>query len=125
MLMGNETVSILMHVINSIYHDARCNPVCRVFVPGDTRMYDKFMKTLGRHLTEAAAAWETGCTSREVPWFHHYLYYQLSVERAYAYAMGDAETELPLDVFVGALTDEAVLYGKDWAGVSTTARRSP
>ena len=46
---------ILLSGILDSFRNNRRNPVCRVFIPGDTRMFDKLPKALKKYM---AQEWE-------------------------------------------------------------------
>ena len=72
---------MLMSGILDSFRNNRRNPVCRVFIPGDTRMFDKLPKALKKYM---AQEWENFEKWQEpeakgiinTAWYQRYLQYQ-------------------------------------------------
>lgn len=140
--MEDPAKSVLITVINSIFHDAKRNPVCRIFIPGDTRMFDKFVKTLKQHADEAMIGPAEVCRIEEdsgvraagagsagtagagtetvgeenvlkAPWFLRYLRYQMSLEDVYNYALKYRWPEVGEEDFLTEEVKTAALYGEE------------
>ncbi|MCI8659719.1 MAG: hypothetical protein HFG57_07960 [Lachnospiraceae bacterium] len=86
--MENVVIKILLSVIYFAYQDTRRDKVCRIFIPGDGRMFDKFERVLKKYVeAERDSLWQTLDTKAlnvlDSPWFHRYLLYQTSVQEMY------------------------------------------
>ncbi len=119
--MGQLVTDILFFGIYSAYQDTGRDKVCRIFIPDDSRMFDKFCKTLNRNI---ASAWE-GLTGElqpenraftEAPWFHRYLRNQASVPDAYYYVLENNDSEAGDEGFSDELAERAKRYATDCGG---------
>jgi hypothetical protein len=96
--MEEKVMGILLSGIYAAYQDTGRDKVCRIFIPGDSRMFDKFWKVTNRHIK---AGWEVLKQNQrqenrmflEEMWFHRYLQYQTSVSDAYHYVLESKEEE--------------------------------
>ena len=73
--MENEVTKILRFAIYSAYQDTRKDKVCRIFIPGDSRMFDRFDKVLKTYIDAVINS----------AWFRRYLQYQSSVQDIYGW----------------------------------------
>ncbi len=88
--MEEQLIEILVSAVCAAYYDTRKNEVCRIFIPGDSRRFDKFEKTLRRKMI---ARWQEFLLKHgveavrlaECDWLHRYLQYQDSVADLYEY----------------------------------------
>lgn len=86
--MENVITNILRSVIYSAYQDTRRDKVCRIFIPGDSRMFDKFDKVLKTHMDAEEESFQNRFDENMMAvlnsaWFHRYLQYQTSVQDIY------------------------------------------
>lgn len=111
---------ILLTSILDSFRNNRKNPVCRVFIPGDTRMFDKLPKALKKCI---AQEWEgfgknLEPEAREIintAWYHRYLQYQTSIEELYDYVQRKEDDWTGDRAFLISLTDRAFCYGAEFA----------
>lgn len=90
--MKESLIEGLYSAVCASYYDTRRDPVCRIFVPGDGRMFNKFEKVLRRTVT---AGWQEflreyekeAVKLAESGWLHRYLQYQEVVSNLYDYAL--------------------------------------
>ena len=111
---------ILLSGILDSFRNNRRNPVCRVFIPGDTRMFDKLPKALKKYM---AQEWENFEKWQEpeakgiinTAWYQRYLQYQMSIEDLYDYAQRKEDGKQNDKAFIKNLTDRAFCYGIKFA----------
>lgn len=88
--MENEVTKILRFAIYSAYQDTRKDKVCRIFIPGDSRMFDRFDKVLKTYIDAERESFqnrfdEKARTVINSAWFRRYLQYQSSVQDIYGW----------------------------------------
>ena len=118
--MADVARGILLSGILDSFRNNRRNPVCRVFIPGDTRMFDKLPKALKKWM---AQEWEHfgKCQESEAEeavntaWFHRYLQYQTSIGDLYDFVQRNGEEGSGDTEFLKRLTDRAFRYGAEFS----------
>lgn len=116
--MGEMVTDILFFGIYSAYQDTGRDKVCRIFIPDDSRMFDKFCKTLKRNIADCgeglAGVLQPGSGAfLEEPWFYRYLQNQASVPDAYHYVLENEGIEDNDECFLQELVDRAKGYAAD------------
>ncbi|MCI8269517.1 MAG: hypothetical protein HFG55_07650 [Lachnospiraceae bacterium] len=94
--MEERLIDILVSAVCAAHYDTKRNDVCRIFIPGDSRMFDKFEKTLRKRMT---ARWqefllEHGTEAARLAgwdWLHRYLRYQDPVADLYGYVQAGSD----------------------------------
>lgn len=94
--MEERLIDILVSAVCAAHYDTKRNDVCRIFIPGDSRMFDKFEKTLRKRMT---ARWqefllEHGTEAARLAgwdWLHRYLRYQDTVADLYGYVQAGSD----------------------------------
>lgn len=124
--MEELVTKILISVIHINYQDTRREKVCRIFIPGDTRMFNKFGKILKKQVDTEWRLFKQEGGSKAVAvvenaWFHRYLQYQTSVQDVYDYVVKNGKMKADENVFLEMLTEQASEYAVDCgAGVCET-----
>ncbi len=112
--LKNTAIVIIMQIVCAAFYDPKRNKACQIFIPGDSRMFDKFIKTLKKHMIATGKVFVSNHKGESKKllnslWLHRYLQYQESIQDIYDYATGKKEEEDEGD-FLNGLVQQAREY---------------
>ena len=112
--LKNTAIVIIMQIVCAAFYDPKRNKACQIFIPGDSRMFDKFIKTLKKHMIATGKVFVSNHKGESKKllnslWLHRYLQYQESIQDIYDYATGKKEEEDEGD-FLNGLVQQAKEY---------------
>lgn len=113
--MGDMVTESLSSVLMAAFFDTRRNRICRVFVPNDTRMFDRLGKTLKKHISSGWAEFGkqqgTGIVGLiESARFCRFLQYQTPVQDLYDFELENRVFGLEKEQFLEILVERTERY---------------
>lgn len=126
--MEKDIKEILMSGIEVAFRDTGRDKVCRIFIPNDSRMFDKFSKTLECVMLKEWKLFEEKWVSdiRAVMgegWFLRFFHCQILAQELYHYALGNEKTELDEDRFLDKLAEQTEQYAAECGDEDYTFKR--
>lgn len=115
--MADTAKEILFSGILDAFRNGRRNPVCRIFIPGDNRMFGKLPKTLKKYIEQE---WECFVSDQRDgaekilndDWFRRYLLYQSSISDLYDHATKNNDGSREDSKFIEMMADRAADYAE-------------
>lgn len=118
MFMSDKTKLIIIRILYTAFYDSREDRVCRIFIPGEQKVFKKFLKILKYYIGQGEEKlWHSYGTEGEhvlnASWFCRYLEYQVSIQEVYSYAV-EKQHRIEKEIFLEKLAEQARRYGAQW-----------
>ncbi len=113
--MEKDIKEILLSGIEVAFRDTGRDKVCRIFIPNDNRMFDKFSRTLNQTMQQEWKVfeenWESGIrAAMDENWFARFLHCQMLAQELYHYGLGNEKSEQKEEKFLEKLLEQTEQY---------------
>ena len=116
--MEKDIKEILLSGIEVAFRDTGRDKVCRIFIPNDNRMFDKFSRTLNQTMQQEWKVfeenWESGIrAAMDENWFARFLHCQMLAQELYHYGLGNEKSEQKEEKFLEKLLEQTEQYAAE------------